>query len=260
MHMKRISLAILILVVVVVTDSCSKKDNFDEPEETLTGSVIDVTTGKPIQIESGGGGVQIRYHDLTWGQQTGNTVLPRDFNVKPDGTFNNTKMFEGDYKIYPFNGAFVPVYSENAGAPVDNSKTVFVKGVTTVNFVVEPLLKIEWVEEPVLNADRTVTAKFKFTRGTANPVYTAFAPTDAWLFVSTTPFASNASRNSNMSNSITYTATQGNAALGTTVTITSKAAFPLDAHRTYYVRVGARTADNIQKRYNYAEGKTVVVP
>lgn len=258
--MKKLSFAILIFTAITVISSCAKTDTFDAPEETLTGRVIDMSTGKPMQIESGGGGIQIRYHDITWGQQTGNTVLPRDFNVKPDGTFNNTKMFEGEYKVYPFNGAFVPVYSENAAAPVDNSKTIFIKGVTSIDFQVEPLLKVEWVEEPILNADRTVTAKFKFTRGTANPVYTAFPPTDAWLFVSTTPFASNASRNSNMSNSITYTAAQGNAALGTTVTITSKTTFPLDQHRTYYVRVGARTNDNIQKRYNYAEVKPVVVP
>ena len=258
--MKRISYTILIAACIVVLNACEKIDNYDEPEETVTGRIIDATTGNPIQIESGGGGIRISYHDLTWGQQTGNAVLPRDFNVKPDGTYNNTKMFEGEYKIYPFNGPFVPLYSENATSPVDNSKTVYIKGVTTVDFVVEPFLKVEWVEEPILNADKTITAKFKFTRGTTNPVYTAFAPTDAWLFVSTTSFVSNASRNNNMSNSITYTAVQGNAALGTVVTITSKAAFPADDHRTYYVRVGARTADNIQKRYNYAEAKTVVVP
>ena len=258
--MKRLSFNIFILTIIIVINSCAKTDNFDEPEETLTGRIIDVTTGQPIQIESGGGGIQIRYHDLSWGQRTGNTVLPRDFNAKPDGTFNNTKMFEGEYKVYPFNGPFVPLYSENASAPVDNSKTVYIKGTTTIDFAVEPLLKVEWVGQPVLNANKTVTVNFKFTRGTTNPVYTAFAPTDAWLFVSTTPFASNASRNSNMSNSVTYTAAQGVAALGTTVSITSKSAFPLNDHQTYYVRVGARTADNIQKRYNYAEVKEVAVP
>lgn len=259
--MKSKVLNILTFVGLILISSCAKTDNFEGPEETLTGKIIDVTTGEPIQTESGGGGIQIRYHDLSWGEKTGAAVIPREFNVMRDGTFNNTKFFSGKYKLYPWNGAFVPLYSENAAAPVDNSKTIDIKGTTTVEFEVEPLLKIEWVGEPVLNPDKTVTVKFKFTRGTTNPIYTAFAPTDAWLFVSTTQFVGNGSRNNDMSNSITYsTAALGNAALGTTVTITSKAAFPLAANRTYYVRVAARTADNIQKRYNYAPEKQVIVP
>jgi hypothetical protein len=256
--MKRLSLNITVFAIIIAINACVKADNFEAPEETLTGKIIDVTTGEPIQIESGGGGIQIRYHDLTWAERNGTSATQfRSFNCKPDGTFNNTKMFEGNYKIYPYDGPFVPLYSENATAPVDLSKTVYVNGVTEVEFQVEPFLKIEWVEEPILNADRTVTAKIKITRGTSNPTYTAFALTDAWLCVSTTPFASFASRVVNMSNQATPAT---GLALGTTVTITSKAGFPLDQNRTYYVRVGARTNDNVQKRYNYNKVKEVKVP
>src|SRR5688572_2861936 len=135
--MKRINNLLLITLASLLINACGKMDNYQEPEETLTGRLIDVGTGQPIQLESGGGGAQIRYHDLTWGQQTGNAVIPREFNVKPDGSFNNTKFFEGEYKLYPWNGPFVPLYSENASAPIDNSKTVYIKGVTTVDFEVE---------------------------------------------------------------------------------------------------------------------------
>lgn len=258
--MKKIIYSILILFVFFSLNACVKNDNYDPPTETLTGEVIDVTTGKPIQTESGGGGIQIRYHDLTWGETTGNPVIPRDFNVMHDGTFNNTKFFAGKYKIYPFNGAFVPLYSENAAAPIDNSKIVNVKGVTKVDFQVEPFLKIDWVSEPVFNpANNTITASFKFTRGTTNPAF-IFSVTDAWIFVSTTAFVSNASRISNISNSVTYTGTAGDQLLGQTVTLTSKTGYTLNSHETYYVRIGARTADNIQKRYNYSTVKTVVIP
>jgi hypothetical protein len=258
--MKRLHNIILIATSVLVVNACGKIDNYEDPEETLTGRIIDKSTGQPIQIESGGGGVQIRYHDLTWAQQTGSPATSyREFNVKPDGSFNNTKFFEGEYKLYPFNGPFVPLYSENATAPVDNSKTVYIKGVATVDFEVEPFLKIEWLEAPTVNTDKTVTAKFKFTRGTTNPNY-QFAPTDAWLIVSTTPFASFASKNNNMSNSVTWTGTAGNAFIDQPITLTSKVAFPLGSNRTYYVRIAARTNDNVQKRYNYNEVKEVLVP
>ncbi|HEU4554050.1 MAG TPA: DUF3823 domain-containing protein [Chitinophaga sp.] len=251
--MKRFSIHTFITgLAIVLLSACAKNDNYEEPSETLTGRIIDNSTGQPIQTESAG--IRMRLEEQTWNNGTG--VIPQYFNVKPDGTFNNSRLFKGTYKVYPMDGAFVPLVT-TSDPIVDNSKTVDVSGVTSVEFNVDPFLKVEWVGEPVVNADKTVTVQCRFTRGTANPAY-QFNVTDVFLYVSTTPFVSNASYDNRYSNQVKYSGTAGNALLGQTVSITTKGT--LGASRTYYVRVGARTADNVNKRYNYNEPKLVSIP
>jgi hypothetical protein len=246
--MKKLVYSIVTYMVIITMASCVKKDNFTAPDQTLTGTVIDSSTGQPIQTEQGTSGMQIRAYETSWNNGVG--VVPENFNMHYDGTFTNTKLFKGTYKIYPTDGAFVPlVYTSSAGVPVDNgSKTISVQGGTTnVSFTVDPFLKVEWVGDPVVNADKTVTVQFRFSRGTTDPTR-QFNVTDAYLFVGTTVFVGNNS----------YAGTAGNALLGTTVTLTTKVA--LGADRPYYLRVGVRTADNVNKRYNYNAPKLVNIP
>lgn len=236
-----------------ILSACSKKeDNYTPPAETLSGRIIDVSTGEPVQTESGG--IRLRLEQQSW--NNGQGVIPQYFNVKYDGTFNNSKVFRGKYKVYPMDGAFVPLVTTSAPI-IDNSKTIDIAGVTSVEFNVEPFLKVEWIGEPVVNPDRTVTVQCKFTRGTANPAY-QFNVTDVFLYVSTTDFVSNASFDNRYSTQVTYSGTAGNDVLGQTITLTTKGA--LGGNRTYYVRVGARTADNVNKRYNYTLAKAVNIP
>ncbi|MDB5121798.1 MAG: hypothetical protein JWN56_3016 [Sphingobacteriales bacterium] len=247
---------LLAVMAVFIISSCKKLDNYDAPSETLTGRIIDSSTGQPIQLEPNS--TNIRIEDLSWGEKVGTTVIPQDLLVKSDGTFNNTKLFAGTYNVYPFNGPFVPHYSTDANSPIDARKKIEVKGgTTTVEFTVDPLLKVEWVGEPVIEVDKKVTVSFKFTRGTTNPFYIKDVAR-ADLFISTTPILGNNYRDPNLSNSIVYAGVTGNTALGTTVSLTSK--LPLGANRTYYVRVGVRTADNVGLRFNYNAPKAVVVP
>ncbi len=254
--MKR-SVYIIFLTVIAAMTSCVKKDNYDGPDQTLTGRVIDASTGQPIQAEQGTSSFQIRAIETSW--NNGQGVTDQNFNVKYDGTFINTKLFTATYRLYPTDGAFVPlVYTNSAGAQVDNgSKTIQIKGgITDVSFTVEPFLKIEWVGEPVVNPDKTVTVQFKFTRGTGQ-TDRIFNVTDAWVFVGTTEFVGNSSFDNALSTQVIYSGTAGNALLGQTVTLTSKV---LGANRPYYVRAGARTADNVNKRYNYNAPKQVMIP
>jgi hypothetical protein len=245
-------------ILTITMVSCVKKDNFTVPDQTLIGTVIDSSTGQPIQTEQGATGMQIRAYETSWNNGVG--VVPENFNVHNDGTFINTKLFAGTYRVYPTDGAFVPlVYTNSSGTAVDNgSKTISVKGGTTnVSFAVDPFLKVEWVGDPVINADKTVTVQFRFTRGTTDPTR-QFNVTDAFLFVSTTAFVGNNSYDNLSSNQVTYAGTAGNLLLGTTITLKTK--IPLGADRPYYLRVGARTADNVNKRYNYNAAKLINIP
>ncbi|HTH81297.1 MAG TPA: DUF3823 domain-containing protein [Mucilaginibacter sp.] len=240
--------------VIVTISSCVKKDNYAAPDQILKGTVIDNSTGQPLQAEQGSSSFQMRAYELSWNNGVG--VTPENFNVHTDGTFENDKVFKGTYRIYPTDGAFVPiVFTDATGAAVDNgSKIINVTGGTTnVTFNVDPFLKVEWVGEPVVNADKTVTVQCRFTRGTNDPTR-QFNVTDAYLFVNETAFVGNNSFNNLVSTQVNYSGTAGNALLGTTVTITSKV---LPTDRNFYVRVGVRTADNVNKRYNYNVAKVV---
>lgn len=250
--MKKIIFFTMISMIIAFISSCKPElDNYAAPAETLTGKIIDLSTGLPIQLESGGSGSQIRLEEFSWGPN----VTPWDFNAKMDGTFNNTKIFAGSYWVYPFGGPYVPIYYVSTTAPIDKRDTVEIKGTVVKDFEVEPFLKVQWVGTPVLNADSTVTIQCRFDRGTTNAAF-QFNVADVFFFVNNTPFVGNNSFDSNMSTQVTYSGTAGNLLLGTTVTITSKATKKFKGGpRTYYLRVGARTADNINKRYNYTDVK-----
>lgn len=251
--MKKILFYLFVCTIAVIGYSCSDGDNYAAPSETLTGSVIDITTGKPIQTEVGSGGVRIRLDELSWSANPD----PYYFYSKQDGTFNNTKIFEGNYRI-SVEGAFVPIvqYDNSGNVTVDNRQTTVIKGVKTVNFSVEPFLKVEWVGDPVLNADKTVSVKVKVSRGTNNASFQSDF-SDIFLFINSTSYVGNNNYDQRYSTQVSYNGSDGNSALGQTLTLTTKAALP--GQQTWYVRVGARVNYGL-KYYNYNEPKSIVLP
>lgn len=252
--MKKIFYMIAICIVAVAGSSCSKLDNYPDPTETLTGSVIDAGTNKTLQTENGGGGTRIKLMEISWSDNP----TPFYISSMQDGTFNYTKLFAGK-NVISAEGAFVPlVQTDASGATiVDKSQTVDIKGTTNVNFSVDPFLRIEWIGEPVLNADGTVTASFKFTRGTTDPNFQQDI-TDVHLFVNSNKFVGNNNFDNRYSPQIDYNGSDANAQVGQTITLTTKGG-PLPTKREYFLRVGARTNYGL-KYYNYTDVKTVTVP
>jgi len=251
-NMKTIKYIILLTLTLAIS-SC-EVDNYDEPSETLQGKIIDKTTGKPIETEQGNG-IRMQLDELSWSDNP----TPLYFWVKQDGTYQNTKLFKGNYRISPVDGPFVPVLiKDNSGQIVsDGRKTVDVSGTTNVDFEVEPFLTVTWVKEPYLDASGKIVAEFKFERGTSNMAY-HFNVTDAYLFIAPNTYVGNSNYDGKYSAQTTWSGTNGNLQLGQTVTITSKEAMP--AGRDFYVRIGARTSDNVQKRYNYTDIQKISIP
>ena len=159
--------------------SCGN-DNYDAPAETFQGTFIDKDTNEPIQTAASTaiehGGIRIRLMEYSWSDNP----VPYDFFAKRDGTFNNTKIFKGTYGIIP-EGPFVPLPEE----------IIDIEGVVKKNYFVEPLLRVQWVGEPVLKDDGTIEVQVKITRGTDNPDYQQPLE-EAWLFVSQIDYVSNA--------------------------------------------------------------------
>jgi len=224
--------------------SCSKVDNLAAPSCTITGSTIDEGTGNTLQTEIGGGGTRVKLLETSYDS----APVPLYFQSMQDGTFNNTKVFAATYKV-SVEGPFVPlVRTDNSGNTVsDSSQTIQLKNTATLTFKVQPFLRVEWVGDPVVNPDTTVTVKVRITRGTADPAYQQDV-TDINLYVSNTKYDGNNNNDPRYSTLTSYSGSTGTALLGQTITITTKggALAPQDT----YLRVGARISAGLNQ-YNY---------
>lgn len=255
--MKRSIYSIALGLAIIAISSCTKVDNYDGPDQTLQGTVTDNSTGQSIQGEIGDGAnsTRIKLLETSWSANPTAQYL----GVHQDGTYINTKIFKATYKMTA-EGPFVPMVQTSP--VVDQSQTVNVNGgTTTVNFSVEPLLRLAWVGQPVINADGTLSVQVKVTRGTTNALFQQ-AVTEIWLFVNPSQYVGNNINDANKTGKYTGDL---NAAVanGTTITLTTGngvlPAGALATGRDWYIRVGARTNYNL-KQYNYTDVRKVVVP
>lgn len=219
--------------------SC-ETDEYDMPGETLTGSVIDVNTGEPIQTEQGSG-IRVRLEETSWSDDP----VPTYFWVRQDGTFQNTKVFKGTYTVTPVDGPYFPI----------EGKTVEINGTVELTFEVEPFLNVE-----ITNLEQNgENAAVSFTISRSRE---AFKITDARVFVSNTQYVGNSTYlNNKAGQDLTPTVDLNNIPDEEILSITHTLnVVGMESGRTYYLRVGARTNDNIQKRYNYSEIIPLTIP
>lgn len=252
--MKKIFYFLAVSFMVLAGTSCQKFDNYQEPQETLKGTIIDKETKTPFFTETGNNGVRIKLMEYSWS----NNPTPYYFTVKQDGTFNNTKIFKGDYNIEP-EGAFVPLVLRNANGEMisDASVRMDIKGTVNLNFEVEPFLRVEYIGEPIIDG-RKITVKAKITRGTTNPDYQQ-ALSDVYLFINgSSPYVGSNNFDDRYDKHLGGEEVKD--ILGETITLTTEGELPTG--RTYYLRVGARINKDIAgaKRYNYTDVKAVSIP
>jgi hypothetical protein len=207
--------------------SCNKLDTYGEPEETLTGVVIDMVTNKPIQTEQPNG-YRLRLMELSWSDNP----IPLYFWGKADGTFHNSKVFAGKYEITPVEGAFFQ----------PEPQTIEIKGVTSVEFKVTPYLSV-YADQITLDNNQ-LTVKYRITRTQeSQKIY------DARVFVSTNPNVGFNVLTSSLSPLKDLRNIADQVILQTTF---EEQITGLEKGKTYYVRIGART-NNPSLRYNFTE-------
>jgi hypothetical protein len=247
--MKNIVYTLAIGAALLTAGSCSKVDNYDGPTETLQGRIIDAGTNQNVQSEvsgDNGNGTRIRLLEISWSANP----TPLNLATKQDGTYINTKVFAATYKMIA-EGAFVPM--DLAGN--DKTQTVVVQGgTTTVDFTVEPFLRVEYVGEPVVNANGTVSVDVRVTRGTTNTAYQQNI-TNLALFLSPNEYVGNNNFDNRYSTIVSYSGTTGNAIVGQTIKLTSTSVLP---KKDWYLRVGSRIAFGTN-RYNYSTIKKVTI-
>jgi hypothetical protein len=122
--MKKLISRILMGVAILASSACTKIDNYPGPNASFQGNLISSTGGNLL---TSGGSSQI------WMQQIGWTA-PQTIPSKFDGTFEDTQLFSGNYKVVPTGGAFWPVY--------DTVTVNLTKG-TKHDFTVTPYLVIK---------------------------------------------------------------------------------------------------------------------
>ncbi len=258
--MKRILYCLLAGVAAIHMTSC-KVDNFEAPPTTIKGTLYDAQTGKPLQLEQGKGHTRVQTEELSWNDGKYN---PFYLAVKQDGTYINTKMFDATYRIYPIDGPFIPLFVMDGSGKVlaDNRKEVIVKKEAVVDFQLEPFLRVEYIGEPVITADKKLQVTFKFSKGTSTSYYTIASFLDCQLFICPNPYVGNYNYDASLVGAAvtSYNGKSGDNLVGEQITITTtKPLGSTQGARTYYVRVGARVNDS-QKRYNYTEVKAVTIP
>ncbi|AWW30264.1 hypothetical protein DN752_09080 [Echinicola strongylocentroti] len=267
------NIAYLVLAALFSLSSCSmfELDNYDLPAETLQGEVLDRETGEPVLTDQGSEGIRVRLMELSWGD---NVTPNPDFFCMPDGTFQNTKLFAGNYNVR-IDGPFIPLIREDErGVPLaDETQTVDIKGVTNVTFEVQPFLRVEWVSEPeVINGK--VRAQVRVTRGVSEEEFRAkIEPmggysdsfqnvTDIQLFVSYSSTVGYRARDERWSSQLDFSGSSFNSMLGETITIESNGTIP--EGRMVFVRAAARINFDTPRgsgtrRWNYNEPRQVLV-
>jgi hypothetical protein len=226
--MKRL---ILFLMSISIFTSCTELDIYDEPSETLSGVVIDSSTGEPILTEQPNG-FRIKMMELSWSD----TPLPYYFWGKSDGSFNNSKIFKGTYDISVIEGAFFQ--PESQSVEIINTKTV--------EFQVIPYLTVH-AKKIELSNDK-IEVEYTLSREKVGDKIL-----DSRVFVSTNPNVGNNILTPALSPIQNLKEINDNGILNT---IFKESISGLEKGKTYYVRVGART-NNTSLRYNFS--KTVKI-
>ena len=233
--------------------SCMGVDNFDAPDAHFTGRIIDVTTGNNILTS------QTECRVRIWKKSFSENPVYQDIPVKQDGTFNNTKLFNGTYDVLP-EGAWWPIETERVG----------IGGKVSHDFEVTPYLKLfDFKAELVDNNDSlAISCRMDVPIAEGLPQILEVRP-----YLSLNQFCG-------ATQCIDYYVNMGN---GSNPDIANKYArklmknwemipkledgksevysFKVDVKPgyIYFVRCGAKVKDNLQK-CNYTEIKKIEVP
>lgn len=91
------------LLMVLGFTSCLKKDNLDGPNASLEGNLL--VAGTKNNFLTTTGSIRIKLEQLSYSETPAGQEIPS----KIDGTYKNSKLFKGHYRVTPIGGAFWPV-------------------------------------------------------------------------------------------------------------------------------------------------------
>jgi len=222
------ALSTLCLSLALLLSSCDI-DNFEEPQLTLRGRIVDSQTNK--LVESGGinAGTVVRLFE-------GNSPQPLVYNTFPDGTFHNSRVFPGGY-TYTAQGPFTLVNPEPQSLRIDQDTEVEIK--------VVPHMRLGLPEVQVNGT--TLTVKLKYENVTSQKLMQLAL---VWSRYPHPNISTSEDSETQLENVEAENLTTGERVY----TITG-----LSPKTKYYLRGGARTA-NPGNYYNYSSQVEVQTP
>ncbi len=147
--MKTIKSILFILLALAVVTSC-ELDNYDYPEGSIHGALIDQETGDTVQsdIFDGAEIPLVEIHEDYENPQI------RYLIIKPDGSYRNDMVFEGLYAVPSIeNGNFHPT----------DSTSVTIEGDTQFDLEVLPYIRISNVDMTMNGMELTATFNLQQT-------------------------------------------------------------------------------------------------
>lgn len=104
--MKKTLNFIFILAMAAMMTSCLMfvRDNYEYPNSSVSGAIVDSLTGDPVQMDVAEGSY-IQYFQKNYGP----VEEAQNFTFFSDGTWRNTQVFAGTYDFVLQNQNFVPI-------------------------------------------------------------------------------------------------------------------------------------------------------
>jgi hypothetical protein len=207
-------------------------DNYDAPDATLTGRLLDSETNEAMPTQTPNG-ARIRIYEFYKNEWS---LQPYDFWVKQDGSFENKSVFAGKYKITA-EGAFA------AFDPIETD----ISGTKNLDVKVTPYLRLSIHATP--GAGGEVTLSTQVSRSANAPKIRTIT-----FVCAKTPYAD---KNTFVKKSdIDVNSVDDDEIVSKTYSVTLTGLAP---NTTYYARVGA-FADNPGSHYNYSQIVEVKLP
>lgn len=237
--MKQLISRVLLGVCVLAASACTKIDNYDAPDASFEGRLIDATTHANFLTSQNS--IQVRMEQVSWSA----TPTPQEIPSKFDGTFKDTKLFKGTYRIIPKGGAFWPIY--------DSVRVDITKG-SSHDFELTPYISIKNFTQSL--AGTTLTLKFDIDA----PI-PAGLPTiiDAQPYVNTTKLVGAGASIRDYSETKAVVINKEFIDMSTADKAITLTIPNLISGRKFFVRVGVRLNDSF-KSSNFSEIVEVDVP
>lgn len=254
MDIKKTILCCLAFVTSFTFTSCSFDDNYEGPNSSFYGRLIDDTTNGTLYSEQPNG-FQIRFKEISWGPD----AQPQTFQGKYDGSFNWEQLFgytdkkyanspyeAATYEVEPFDGAFDIIGDSKKVIEVHPGARV------EINFNVVPFISL--TEEHFLDGNK-LTVKYTMKR---NGDHKAIKIQKAGVIASSrTQYLSGGLNTGGYENEYSKfksapqltTYTDGKEFVET---------ITLDPGKTYWMRVGAKLTGS--ERWNYTGVIEISVP
>lgn len=243
--MKTINL-LMALAGMFFLSACSKTDNYEGPNASMSGQVTDQITKEPFL--TGQGEFSIRLLETSWSDNP----APQDLQVKQDGSYSHTKLFQATYTLQPYGGAFWPADKIEGFKLGANAKQ---------NFEVTPYLhvkNVKWNLKAENKLDISCSLAAPVTNGLPQVI-------EVRPFFSLTPYCGAGSRiDAYYKDEYRVLINQNWENIGSMQTGEGKETYtikdiPLKSGYTYYVRMGAKVRDTYEK-FNYSNVEVITVP